>query len=273
MGKFKNTLIWSLVVTALLFSQNIDIADSKAMHWRTVDGKVTKVYDGDTIQVRFNGKKHRVRLAGYNAMEKGQCTAKTATSLLRSVTLGQDVTLRYSGKKSRGRLVAYVYANGQDVSNFMLSTGYTHLLFFSKTGTESNYQYFQTWKQASDAGLGLYSKHTCDKSNLKALSAIEGPVIPQDLLTIKARWKKPEKIKIKNNGDQPVNISGWHVKDDALNFWYIPKGTVIEPGKTYTIKLHGKSRITAPNWDPANFDGDGVYLFDKSGNMKAWKAW
>lgn len=270
MGKFKDKIILSFVIAGLLFSQNIDIADSKGLHWRTVDAKVTKVYDGDTIQVKFNGKKHKIRMAGYNAMEKGQCTSKIATNLLKSVVLGQHVTLRYSGKKSRGRIVAYVYANGQDVANFMLSTGYTHTLFFNKMGTENNYQYYQIWKQASDNGLGLYSKHTCDKNSARALNAIADPT---DQLTISAKWKKPEKIFIKNNGTQPVNISKWRVKDDALNFWKIPKGTIVQPGATYTIKLHGKSRITAPTWDPANFDGDGVYLFDKSGNMKAWNAW
>ena len=257
--------------TLILFSQSIEIADSKSMHWRTVEGKVTKVYDGDTIQVKYNGKKHRIRLAGYNTMESGQCTSKRAASILRGVILGEHVTLRYSGKRSRGRIVAYVSANGQDISNFMLSTGYAHTLFFSKTGKQNNYQYFQTWKTASDAGLGLYSKHSCDSS--KASSLFNSTVDPTDLLTIKARWKKPEKIYITNTGDSAVNISKWHVKDDALNFWKIPKGTILQPGETYTIKLHGKSRITAPNWDPAHFDGDGVYLFDKQGNMKAWKAW
>lgn len=269
MGKFKS-LSWALILSLFLITTNLDIVDSKSLKWRTVDAKVTKVYDGDTIQVKFNGKKHKIRLAGYNAMETGECTAKTATNLLKSVVLNQNVTLRYSGKKSRGRIVAYVYANGQDVSNFMLSTGYTHTLFFNKIGNENNYQYFQTWKQAADNGLGLYSKHTCDNVTVRALDSIADPT---DNLSISAKWKKPEKIFIKNDGTEPVNISKWRVKDDALNFWYIPAGTIIQPGEKYTINVHGRSKITAPTLDPTNFDGDGVYLFDRHGNMKAWNAW
>ncbi|MFH1053810.1 MAG: hypothetical protein V1740_05335 [Candidatus Woesearchaeota archaeon] len=78
--------------------------------------KVKKVIDGDTFQTyRKVGGSNRVRLAGYNAAEKGTRAGRTATNKLRGLIGGRTVTVKPVGR-SYGRTVANVYSRRKNVS-------------------------------------------------------------------------------------------------------------------------------------------------------------
>jgi micrococcal nuclease len=94
----------------------------------TKRGAVTRVVDGDTIDVRLtNGKTERVRLIGVDTPEKGACWSSQATAATRRLAQGKKVTLIGDGTQDTrdryGRLLAYVWLPGGKDLGFQLVSG------------------------------------------------------------------------------------------------------------------------------------------------------
>ena len=83
---------------------------------------VVDVIDGDTLDLD-NGE--RVRLAGIDAPERGDCGADTATATLTALTLGHAVVLEPSDedRDQYGRLLRYVVVDGVDAGGTLLMLG------------------------------------------------------------------------------------------------------------------------------------------------------
>lgn len=89
---------------------------------RPCPNKVTKVIDGDTIEL-LNGE--RVRLIGIDAPEYGEPGFDEAKEELEELVLYRCVELK-KGKVDRdkyGRLLRYVYVGGVDVNVVMVKGG------------------------------------------------------------------------------------------------------------------------------------------------------
>ena len=99
------------------------------------EGKVVKVYDGDTITIGFymmgNEIPYRmpVRLLGIDTPEmrdknvETKARAKVAQQFLSSQVLGKIVQLRNLGKEKYGRLLADVYCDDVHINQLMIDTG------------------------------------------------------------------------------------------------------------------------------------------------------
>jgi len=95
---------------------------------------VTRVIDGDTIDVRFGGgKTARVRIVGIDTPETVdprkpvQCFGKEASQHMRELVEGKDVVLQSKpdeDKDKYGRLLRYVQLEGDDVGAGMIRDGY-----------------------------------------------------------------------------------------------------------------------------------------------------
>ena len=83
---------------------------------------VVSVIDGDTLDLD-NGE--RVRLAGIDAPESGDCGAETAAATLTALTLGNAVVLEPSDedRDQYGRLLRYVVVDGVDAGGTLLMLG------------------------------------------------------------------------------------------------------------------------------------------------------
>jgi len=79
--------------------------------------KVTRVIDGDTFITA--SRKNPVRLAGYDAPEKGMGGASKATKKLNSVIKGKDVTIDTKARDRYGRSVANVKIGQKSVNKIM----------------------------------------------------------------------------------------------------------------------------------------------------------
>lgn len=79
-------------------------------------GKVVKVIDGDTFEIR-SGK--RIRPSGYDAPEKGQRGSRKATEQLKKLTKGKTVGLSPVLTVDRGREVRRVTVNGKPLEKLM----------------------------------------------------------------------------------------------------------------------------------------------------------
>lgn len=94
-------------------------------------GKVIRVLDGDTIEIKTLPAKIvvyevpiRVRLINIDAPEKKQPFGRWSTSQLKTLVAGKQVTVSYSHKDRYGRIIGHVFTtNGTDASRFMVQSG------------------------------------------------------------------------------------------------------------------------------------------------------
>ena len=79
----------------------------------TLQGKVVKVADGDTVTIvdDSQGKKHRIRLAGIDAPEKNQSYGDVSTQSLVELVSGKTVTIEYEKRDRYKRIIGKVLVN------------------------------------------------------------------------------------------------------------------------------------------------------------------
>lgn len=108
-------LIFTLV---LIFIQNYIAQNS------SFEGRVTRVIDGDTIEVDYENKPTRIRFFGIDAPELKQSFGKQSKEALNRILEGKRVKIIYKNKDIYGRIVAIVKLNNVDINQFLVSKGY-----------------------------------------------------------------------------------------------------------------------------------------------------
>ena len=84
---------------------------------------VAKVIDGDTIEVRYQGRKLRVRLFGIDAPEWQQEFSHQAKEFTRQRVQGQRVELQSKAWDKYDRLVAVIHVGGDSLNEELLREG------------------------------------------------------------------------------------------------------------------------------------------------------
>lgn len=85
------------------------ILSGPVVHAETVSGRVTRVWDGDTVTLSANGEDHRVRLAAIDAPERGQPYADEARRALSRLVLNRNARLETDRTDPYGRLVGRLW--------------------------------------------------------------------------------------------------------------------------------------------------------------------
>jgi endonuclease YncB( thermonuclease family) len=88
-----------------------------------VVGTVTKIVDGDTIDVQLASGPIRVRIWGIDAPEHDQPYGAKAKELITKLVSGREVELQPEGQTTYNRMVARVFANGTDVDAELVKRG------------------------------------------------------------------------------------------------------------------------------------------------------
>jgi endonuclease YncB( thermonuclease family) len=120
---------------------------------------VVKVIDGDTLDVRHQGRQLRVRLFGIDAPEWQQEFSPQAKEFLRQRVEGQRVELRSRGWDKYDRLVAEVYIGGESLNEELLREGlaWVHIYYCN----EPICRKWRQWeREARTARRGLWQKDT-----------------------------------------------------------------------------------------------------------------
>jgi micrococcal nuclease len=133
--------------------------------------RVTRVVDGDTIDVRLDGREERVRLIGINTPESVdprrpvECFGQEASAYAKALLSGQTVALEADSSQADrdqyGRLLRYVWLDdGRLFNQVMIAEGYAYEYTY-----DLPYKYqalFRAAQQAAQAaGRGLWSPQTC----------------------------------------------------------------------------------------------------------------
>jgi endonuclease YncB( thermonuclease family) len=127
-----------------------------------LSGLVTRVVNGDTIEVRLvGGRRERVRLIGIDAPERGRCYFLPAARRAGSMALGRRVSLlgdRTQGERDgSGRLIAYVLVSGRrDLGRSLIAGGYGRVFVVGRVFARLR-SYVAEQRRARRKKLGLWT--------------------------------------------------------------------------------------------------------------------
>lgn len=132
---------------------------------------VSKVIDGDTIEVERAGVKDKVRLIGINTPEtvdprrKVECFGREASNYAKQILSNQEVHLVFDESQEQrdkyGRLLAYIYLSDNSLFNLhMISAGYAYEYTY-KIPYLHQAEFKASEAQAKSKQLGLWSLTTC----------------------------------------------------------------------------------------------------------------
>jgi endonuclease YncB( thermonuclease family) len=254
--------------------------------------------DGDTLDVRIDGRSglSRVRISGVNAQEltdygairAGECHATDAAVRLDELldVAGRRVRLAALDQTdlSRGRLLRSVAIKigGRwiDVGQQLIEEGHAlPLPFFNEWA--GNAVYATTAQIAQRLALqGLWRADACGAgpepaAQLKLWVSSDPAGDDREALD-------EESVTVRNvDPARAADLSGWVVRDSALNRYTFAPGTVLAPSGGYvTLHVgHGTDTATDRYWghSRAIFGnavgdervlGDGGYLFDPEGDLR-----
>jgi endonuclease YncB( thermonuclease family) len=128
------------------------------------DDKVTRVIDGDTVEVRIGPTKTTIRLVGIDApetskakREPGQPFSQSATKHLAGLVLNKTVTVKEYGRDRYGRILGVVLLNGTDINLEMVKAGLAEVYRGVPAPGFKNEPYLNAEKDARQAGKGMWS--------------------------------------------------------------------------------------------------------------------
>jgi micrococcal nuclease len=148
--------LWPLVLLALT-------AVATGAQPSTLEGAVERVVDGDTIQVRVDGRVETVRYIGVNTPELrhplrgAEPGGREAWTVNRELVAGKHVRLEMDAqaRDRYGRLLAYVWVDGVMVNAELVRRGYAQVM---TVPPNVRYQrlFLALQREARQSGRGLW---------------------------------------------------------------------------------------------------------------------
>jgi endonuclease YncB( thermonuclease family) len=258
--------------------------------------KVRSVNDGDTMDVDVFGDgttaSRRIRLTGVQAMEQtayssrhraGDCHAVEATERLEAlvrrgkgiVRLAAEDPESMSHRRFIRTVAVKLRGRWRDVGTILIREG-RGLWWASWAESAPNASYSVLVQRAIAAQRGLFDPDACGVgpnagSPLSLL--VNWDADGDDTANPSGEW-----VQIRNlDPVNPVPLDGWYLRDSGLRRFTFPVDAVIAPGGTLTLEV-GRGGIfnwglRHPVFENATNDedamGDGAYLFDPLGNVRA----
>jgi len=119
---------------------------------------VSRVIDGDTIDVLLDGQSVRIRYVGVNTPERDEPCYSDATQANRDLVEGKQVTLvtDTTDQDRFGRSLRYIYADDVFVNEALVRNGYAEAVLY-----EPDDEYYQDFlaleKSAAQSGLNCHA--------------------------------------------------------------------------------------------------------------------
>ncbi len=154
------------VVLSAAFVLSPPISENRSTTSFSSSGKVVKVYDGDTIGVKFSdGYEDRVRLIGIDTpelddpREEVSLQAHLAWRFTRFYLLGREVFLTYdqTQRDKHGRILAFISVESVGLFNeFILKEGFAAAFFAFPFRSDYQERFRRAQKEARQKGRGLW---------------------------------------------------------------------------------------------------------------------
>lgn len=265
--------------------------------------RVTKVSDGDTITAQVHGdgtrETRRIRLTGIQAMEltryatrsgrAGECHAVDATERLERLIAAARNRVRLaaihptamSGDRIRRHVAVRHRGEWVDVAVKLLDEGLA-LWLASDTEWAWNGHYSRLAELAAVRRVGIWDGRSCGPPGAPAADAQLRLKVKWNADGNDARHLNGEWVRITNPHPlRPVSLAGWWLRDSNLRRFVLPVGAAVPAGGSIRVRVgSGANDARTFHWglDVPIFDnamgnhmqmGDGAYLFDPSGNLRA----
>ncbi len=223
--------------------------------------RVAAVVDGDTIEL-VDGR--QVRYIGINTPERDQPFYAEATAINRQLVAEQTVQLEFDVETfdQYGRTLAYVWVNGVMANLEIVSRGFANA-YTIPPNVRYEAEFRQAERAARQAERGLWAGSDVA---LKIMH-IQADAPGSDNDNPNGEW-----IEIANQGDVPVQLQGYSLKDEANHIYTFGLFSV-EPGKTFRIYSgQGQDSPTELYWGLNgesiwNNGSDAAFLRDAEGNL------
>ena len=152
-----------LALGAVLALAGCGSGGGEPRYGETASGRVVRVVDGDTIEVRMDGATEDVRYIGVDTPETVApdepvgCFGHAASRFNSSEVDGARVRLVFDRERrdQYGRLLAYVWVDGELVNAKLVRGGYARTLTIAPN-TEYAGLFARLEQRAADAGRGLW---------------------------------------------------------------------------------------------------------------------
>lgn len=259
---------------------------------------VTHVIDGDTVDVRFaDGSTDTVRLLGIDSPEVDgrnqpdefegvpdddagrRClatAARRATAFVERHVAGATVTVVVDEAADRrdryDRLLAYVVLeNGTDLNYRLVESGNARV--YDSTFARSD-RFYAAEAEAQAAGSGLWQCRDPDSADWQSPRGRSSPLrvvsVNADAAGDDHANLDDEYVTFRNAGEEPLDLTGWTVSDEAGHAYRFPEGFTLEPGATVTLHTGaGRDTEDALYWGSEgavwNNDGDTVVVTNATG--------
>jgi endonuclease YncB( thermonuclease family) len=239
-------------------------------------GYVTRVIDGDTVEVQMNGSVYPVRYIGIDAPElPHECYARETTNKSIELVLHQTVMLEKDVRETDyyGRLLRYVYVGDSFVNAELVRLGYAQVHSVPPDVRYASY-FLQLQQEARDAGRGLWAGCPTPTLPQPPPPPTEGTVMIRYVFYdgVVPQVESDEFAEIFNKGDYPVNLAGWRLNASSPEQDFYFPDFLLQPGqacRVYTNEYHPGNcgfnfRSGHAVW---NNKGDCGYLYDASGTL------
>ena len=220
---------------------------------------VVEVVDGDTMDVRSpDGSTERVRLLGVDTPEvSGRAEpaefegvpdtdagrawlgekGRRASAFARGELAGETVRIATDPaadvRGDYGRLLVYVYHDGKNFNRRLLETGRARL-YDTRFSRRSAFEAAEAEARTEDIGVWGYGGGQSGAAEADA--ALVVAEIHADATGNDHENLDDEYIIFENAGDEPLDLSGWRVRDEAGHTYVVPKGFTLAAGGR--VRLH-----------------------------------
>lgn len=230
---------------------------------------VTRLIDGDSMEVEIDGRDDEVRLLGINAPEGDECYGETARENLATLVGLDSVTLVAAGedRDGFGRLLRYLYAGDTDVNAEMVARGHATVL---QGDHPRNEEFAQLSDRAWADRSGMWNPEACgprqEGATVEIVEIRHDPPGPDDDV-LEEEW-----IEIENLGPEPVDLDGWILRDESARNRFRMPGPELAPGDRVRVRSGcGTDSATNRHWCSERSiwsnGGDTVILQDPNGNV------
>jgi len=142
----RNFLFVFLFITGLLLRHD-------AWAQKILQGKAVRIVDGDTFELLDEQLvRHKIRLYGIDAPEKGQAFGQVAKQALSGLIFSRDVRVVHKGKDRNGRIVGEVFCGKEQINVRLILSG----MAWHFTRYSSDLAYAQAQRKAMAKRVGLW---------------------------------------------------------------------------------------------------------------------
>ena len=177
---FKCTVDWNEQTQTITITSN-DAGTTNQEQPTTKTYKVTRVVDGDTIVIDYNGTEEKVRFIGVDTPEsvhpnqdKNTPYGKIASEFTNNQLLNKEITLEFDAQErdQYGRLLAYVYLDGKMFNKTLLEKGHAVVATFPPNVKYVN-DFTAIQEQAQKAQVGVWEGYTSGKTETESKPTVK----------------------------------------------------------------------------------------------------